>query len=120
MVNGPTTKLPMMLFSTKKQIRLPTKIVTIQKTADARIKLIQEELTQAKNAKTVKSERIKPALNCVLAQPKAAFGKVEGTMELAHGQKILEKERTHRQELQKHVRKVIHVSRMMKLQTSNH
>ena len=45
--------------------------------------------------------------------------KLKAQMELAHGQKIKEKERSHRQELQKHVRKVIHVSRMMKLQTSN-
>ena len=98
------------------------KIVTIQKTADARIKVIQEELTQAKNAlKTVKSERdqARAELRVSRRSLKQHLEKLKAQMELAHGQKIKEKERTHRQELQKHVRKVIHVSRMMKLQTSN-
>lgn len=98
------------------------KIAAMQKTAEARIKSIQEELDDAKNAlKTVKAERdqARAELRVSKRSLKQHLEKLKAQMEIAHGQKIKEKERTHRQELQKHVRKVIHVSRMMKLQTSN-
>ena len=98
------------------------KIATMQKAAEARIKDIQKELDDAKDAlKTVKAERdqARAELRVSKRSLKQHLEKLKAQMEIAHGQKIKEKERNHRQELQKHVRKVIHVSRMMKLQTSN-
>ena len=99
------------------------KIGIMQKKSEAAIKAIQDELNEAKEAcKKMKADRdqARAELRVNKRGLRQHLEKLKSEMEVKHGVHIKEKERTHRQELQKHVRKVINAKRLIKAaSTSN-